>query len=127
MCFHRYDFFYHKEHLFIVCEPLGRDLYEMTKREHQEGVKYFTLPRLQRIARQSLEALAYLQSLRLIHNDLKPENILIKDYATADIKIIDFGSACYITDHLGSYVQSRTYRAPEVQCLASCLCSNTHQ
>ena len=39
---------------------------------------------------------------------------------TADIKIIDFGSACYITDHLGSYVQSRTYRAPEVILGARC-------
>ena len=29
-------------------------------------------------------------------------------------KIIDFGSSCYVTDHLTSYIQSRSYRAPEV-------------
>ena len=29
--------------------------------------------------------------------------------------MIDFGSSCYITDHLTSYVQSRSYRAPEVE------------
>jgi serine/threonine protein kinase len=30
------------------------------------------------------------------------------------VKIIDFGSSCFTHDHLCSYVQSRTYRAPEV-------------
>lgn len=28
--------------------------------------------------------------------------------------MIDLGSSCYVTDHLSSYVQSRSYRAPEV-------------
>lgn len=28
--------------------------------------------------------------------------------------MIDLGSSCFITDHLSSYVQSRSYRAPEV-------------
>jgi serine/threonine protein kinase len=28
--------------------------------------------------------------------------------------VIDLGSSCFITDHLSSYVQSRSYRAPEV-------------
>lgn len=30
------------------------------------------------------------------------------------MKLIDFGSSCFIHDHLSSYVQSRSYRAPEV-------------
>jgi serine/threonine protein kinase len=30
------------------------------------------------------------------------------------VKVIDLGSSCYVTDHLSSYVQSRSYRAPEV-------------
>jgi serine/threonine protein kinase len=30
------------------------------------------------------------------------------------VKVIDLGSSCFITDHLSSYVQSRSYRAPEV-------------
>jgi len=30
------------------------------------------------------------------------------------VKVIDFGSSCFIHDHLSSYVQSRSYRAPEV-------------
>jgi len=28
--------------------------------------------------------------------------------------VIDFGSSCFVDDHLSSYVQSRSYRAPEV-------------
>jgi len=30
------------------------------------------------------------------------------------VKIIDFGSSCFTSDHLSYYVQSRSYRAPEV-------------
>lgn len=58
--------------------------------------------------------LDYIHSLRLIHCDLKPENILMKSYSKCQVKIIDFGSSCFIHDHLSSYVQSRSYRAPEV-------------
>lgn len=61
-----------------------------------------------------LTSLEYLHSLRLIHCDLKPENILIKSYSRCEVKIIDVGSSCFETDHLSSYVQSRSYRAPEV-------------
>lgn len=61
-----------------------------------------------------LKALEYIHSLNLIHCDLKPENILIKSYSRSEVKVIDFGSSCFIHDHLSSYVQSRSYRAPEV-------------
>jgi len=41
------DFFYHKEHLFIVTELLKDNLYEFYKyNREQEEVKYFTLNRL---------------------------------------------------------------------------------
>jgi len=30
------------------------------------------------------------------------------------VKVIDFGSSCFVDDHLSAYVQSRSYRAPEV-------------
>ena len=30
------------------------------------------------------------------------------------MKVIDLGSSCFTSDHLSSYVQSRSYRAPEV-------------
>jgi serine/threonine protein kinase len=109
------DFFYHKEHLFIVTELLRDNLYEFYKyNREQEEEFYFTMGHLQRIAYQILQGLQYLHKLKLIHCDLKPENILIKSYSRCLVKIIDLGSSCYIHDHLSSYVQSRSYRAPEV-------------
>ncbi|RRT76071.1 hypothetical protein B296_00026015 [Ensete ventricosum] len=69
---------------------------------------------LQSITIQCLEALQFLHGLGLIHCDLKPENILIKSYSRCEVKVIDLGSSCFETDHLCSYVQSRSYRAPEV-------------
>lgn len=56
----------------------------------------------------------YLHHLRIIHCDLKPENILIKSYSRCEIKVIDLGSSCFLLDNLSLYVQSRSYRAPEV-------------
>ncbi|KAK8950081.1 Serine/threonine-protein kinase AFC3 [Platanthera guangdongensis] len=110
-----YEYFYHKEHLFIVCELLRANLYEFQKfNQDLGGDVYFTLQRIQAIARQCLEALQYLHGLKVIHCDLKPENILIKSYSRCEIKIIDLGSSCFLTDNLRLYVQSRSYRAPEV-------------
>ena len=36
------------------------------------------------------------------------------DVRSCEVKVIDLGSSCYVTDQLSSYVQSRSYRAPEV-------------
>lgn len=74
----------------------------------------FCVPFLQSIAIQCLEALQFLHGLGLIHCDLKPENILVKSYSRCEVKVIDLGSSCFETDHLCAYVQSRSYRAPEV-------------
>jgi len=80
-----------------------------------EDYSYFRdLDRIAYISFQLLTALNYVHSLGLIHADVKPENILMKSYSDGEVKLIDFGSACFKTDHLSSYVQSRSYRAPEV-------------
>lgn len=76
------DYFYYKEHLFIVSELLRDNLYEFYKynRENDQEL-YFTMDRLKCIAKQCLVALSYIHSLNLIHCDLKPENIVIKSYS----------------------------------------------
>ncbi|CAL0307589.1 unnamed protein product [Lupinus luteus] len=110
-----YDYFYYQEHLFLVTELLRANLYEYQKFNQESGGKaYFTLNRLQIITRQCLEALQYLHNLGIVHCDLKPENILIKSYKKCQVKVIDLGSSCFKTDNLCLYVQSRSYRAPEV-------------
>lgn len=114
-CVRLLDCFYHREHLILVTELLRENLYEFSKwnREHGEA-PYFTLGRLQRVSKQLLVALEYIHGLWLIHSDLKPENILMQSYSRCLVKLIDFGSSCFVDDHLSSYVQSRSYRAPEV-------------
>lgn len=108
-------FFYHKEHLIIVTELLRQNLFEFGKYiiDHDEPM-YFTRNRLCYIARQCLVALSFVHKLGLVHSDIKPENILLASYSRARVKIIDFGSSCYVTDRQSSYIQSRSYRAPEV-------------
>jgi len=108
-------FFYHKEHLIIVTELLRQNLFEFGKYiiENNEPT-YFSRDRLCYISRQCLISLKFIHKLGLVHSDIKPENILLASYSKAKVKVIDFGSSCYLTDRQSSYIQSRSYRAPEV-------------
>ena len=50
-----------------------------------------------------------------MHCDIKPENILLQNLQSPAIKLIDFGSACLLSQEQSStYIQSRFYRSPEV-------------
>ena len=115
-CLRLLDFFYYREHLILVTELLRDNLYDFQRftKDHQPDTPYFTLGRLQGIARQLLIALEFIHGQGVVHCDLKPENIVFESYSACKVKVIDFGSACYETDRLGTYVQSRCYRAPEV-------------
>lgn len=50
----------------------------------------------------------------MVHCDLKPENILLKQPNKSGIKVIDYGSSCFIGQRIYTYIQSRFYRAPEI-------------
>lgn len=111
-----FGYFYFKEHLFLVTELLYQNLYDFTclLKKYHSRKQYFTLDRVKFITKQILEAMVYYHNLNVIHCDLKPENIMLEDPNRCTIQVIDFGSSCYNTDRLVSYVQSRSYRAPEV-------------
>jgi serine/threonine protein kinase len=81
---------------------------------HQGGACICTRCHLSSVTTQVLHSLAFLHGLGLIHCDIKPENIMIADFKQPLVKIIDLGSSCFQYDALATYVQSRSYRAPEV-------------
>jgi hypothetical protein len=114
-CLRLIDFLYFKEHLILVTELLRDNLYDFSKFQRSQSEScFFTIGTIQKIAHQILTAVEYIHSLGIIHCDLKPENILYRSYVDCDIKVIDFGSSCFNTDKISTYVQSRSYRAPEV-------------
>lgn len=63
---------------------------------------------------QILNALILLGKSQIIHCDIKPENILLADSTLRSVKLIDFGTSCYVSQKMYSYIQSRFYRAPEI-------------
>jgi dual specificity tyrosine-phosphorylation-regulated kinase 2/3/4 len=110
-----YDFFYFKEHLCLVFELYGPNLYDIycgTTSDYRPNF-FRNLKNLRMATKHILTALDHLHSQKLIHMDLKPENIVM-NMAGDSIRVIDMGSTCYTTDHLSSYAQSRAYRAPEI-------------
>lgn len=105
------DRFVHKNHLCLVFELLGSNLYEVIKKNNFKGLD-INIVRV--IVQQLLQSLTILKGAQLIHCDLKPENILLKKNEGTAVKIIDFGSACHERQTVYTYIQSRFYRSPEV-------------
>ncbi|XP_073037048.1 dual specificity protein kinase YAK1 homolog isoform X2 [Primulina eburnea] len=106
-----YDYFVFRRHLCIAFELLDTNLYELIKLNHFRGL---SLNIVQLFSKQILCGLALMKDAGVIHCDLKPENILLcSSVKPAEIKIIDFGSACMEDRTVYSYIQSRYYRSPE--------------
>ncbi|TBU05864.1 protein kinase, partial [Hamiltosporidium magnivora] len=105
------DAFIYKNHLCIVEEILGINLYQLLKYSNFKG---FNHQNTKKMLVQILEGISILHSMGVTHCDLKPENILVLDMLDLRVKIIDFGSAFSEQQTTYFYVQSRYYRAPEV-------------
>ena len=106
-----YNYFRFRNHICLVFELLGKNLYEYLQLNNFIGldinlIKNYTM--------QILFSLLFLRNMGIIHCDLKPENILIFPNNASQVKVIDFGSSCLESERIYFYIQSRFYRAPEV-------------
>ncbi|KAJ3206468.1 Dual specificity tyrosine-phosphorylation-regulated kinase, partial [Dinochytrium kinnereticum] len=139
---HMQDHFYFRGHLCITFELLGINLYEWLKAGGFRGchlgvIKRFTLQILQCMDLLSrnkivhcdlkpenvlLRETSFLQPNRFDLNTAAlaahpdplralPREFLGEGYG---IKVIDFGSSCFESEKVYTYVQSRFYRSPEV-------------
>ncbi|GFS09389.1 dual specificity tyrosine-phosphorylation-regulated kinase 2-like protein [Elysia marginata] len=106
------EFFMFRNHMVIVFELLGMNLYQVISKNGGRGLP---MMKIVPIARGILKCLELLFKNRLIHCDLKPENIMLRRNGDlGSIKVGDFGSSCYEQQQVYHYIQSRYYRAPEV-------------
>ncbi|CAD8151288.1 unnamed protein product [Paramecium pentaurelia] len=117
--------FYHRGYYCMVFERLGPSLYDMLRMNQNRGIP---MNLIRCISRQLLKCIGLLHDLKLTHTDLKPENILFSKirqlqkgqndmYLPADhkIKIIDLGGAEFDDEDHNCIINTRQYRAPEVQ------------
>lgn len=107
------DQFIYRNHQCLVFELLSFNLYELLKNTKFRGV---SLTLIRKFSKNLLKSLEFLSrpDVNIIHCDLKPENILLRHPRRSAIKMIDFGSSCYLTKRTYTYIQSRFYRSPEV-------------
>jgi dual specificity tyrosine-phosphorylation-regulated kinase 2/3/4 len=105
------NYFLFRNHVCITFELISVNLYEFLRLNHFQGISQSLI---RCFAKQVLISLDYTKSLEIVHCDLKPENILLVNPQKAVIKLIDFGSSCFLNERLHTYIQSRFYRAPEI-------------
>lgn len=101
-------------HMCIVTEVLSVNLYTFMEVSQFSGV---SLSLLWFFASHIGQGIQFIHDENIIHCDIKPENIMIRlpsQNQSFCIKIIDFGSSCYLNETSFSYIQLRFYRAPEV-------------
>uniref|UniRef100_A0A1A9W0D0 dual-specificity kinase n=1 Tax=Glossina brevipalpis TaxID=37001 RepID=A0A1A9W0D0_9MUSC len=108
---HMLDYIYFRKHLCITFELMSLNLYELIKKNNYNG---FSMSLIRRFCNSIVKCLRLLYKENIIHCDLKPENILLKQRGSSSIKVIDFGSSCYVNRKIYTYIQSRFYRSPEV-------------
>nr|CDS33782.1 dual specificity [Hymenolepis microstoma] len=113
------EHFMFRDHMCLTFELLGCSLYDLIKDKKDQGLPR---DRVRRLMSSVLDGLTYVWNAGIIHCDLKPENVLLVSRASDGgpdeirdhVKIIDFGSSCFIGKQCYPYIQSRFYRAPEV-------------
>ena len=105
------NYFSFRNHVCISFELISLNLYDFLRLNNFVGISENLI---KNFIKQILNALEYSSSLGIVHCDLKPENVLLINPKKADVKLIDFGSSCFLNERLHTYIQSRFYRAPEI-------------
>lgn len=100
-----------RRHICMVFELLSWNLYDLLRSNSYLGLSVLLV---KRITTQLLISLRFIREKQIIHCDLKPENVLLRANNRSLVKLIDFGSACFLENRLYTYIQSRFYRAPEI-------------
>ncbi|XP_039977780.1 homeodomain-interacting protein kinase 1-like [Xiphias gladius] len=109
-----YQVFTDTGHVCLEFEHLDKSLSDFMK---ERGFKPLLLKQIRPIILQLANALDHLKASGIIHADLKLENVMLVDHLQAPyrVKVIDFGLACDVSAaKLGSYIQTRPYRSPEI-------------
>lgn len=106
------EVFQDEEHVQMVMEKhgCGMDLFEFIDRQRNHIEESLA----SHIFRQIVSAVAYLHTNSLVHRDIKDENIVINEQF--QIKLIDFGSAAYITKgkKFATFCGTLDYCSPDV-------------
>jgi dual specificity tyrosine-phosphorylation-regulated kinase 2/3/4 len=105
------NYFKFRSHTIITFEMHSMNLYELAKLNKYQP---FAPALIKRFTAQILVAMSFMWREQIVHCDLKPENILLRYENKTSIKIIDFGSSCFESERIYTYIQSRFYRAPEI-------------
>ncbi|KAF2452457.1 hypothetical protein BDY21DRAFT_294641 [Lineolata rhizophorae] len=107
------DVHYEKDYFFIIMEYVpGGDLSTYLQKHSVLDEQMAKC-----MARQVLEALAYLHSLQITHRDIKPDNILVASYDPFVVKLSDFGLSKVVKNNetfLKTFCGTLLYCAPEV-------------
>lgn len=110
-----FEYFSNESYLYYVMEYIsGGELYH-----HICTMKFYDEYHAATIMKQIFSVVSYLNQMDIVHRDLKPENMMIlkpKKEQDIEIKVIDFGTACYVKDgeKLTHKVGSPYYISPEV-------------
>lgn len=106
------EIFQDSEHIQMVMEKhgCGMDLFEFIDRQRRhidESLASY-------IFKQIVSAVSYLHSNMIVHRDIKDENIVINE--NFQIKLIDFGSAAYVTKgkKFATFCGTMDYCSPDV-------------
>ncbi|XP_075925339.1 dual specificity tyrosine-phosphorylation-regulated kinase 2-like [Petromyzon marinus] len=105
-----FEFLMFRNHPAIVMELVAIDLFD----QFHANSTIFDPSTIRLYTRSMLRALAKLKKEAIIYGDLKMENIMVKDHATGNIRIIDFGLSVMMTKPIFGYFGTLEYMAPEI-------------